>query len=125
MPNRPGWKAVQIGPVESNGEWSQKWEEVPKTAEELNAQDITNLEPPSDLGLNDEHGVQIKFAVDNGPVWKDDHWEIDWQTEEYPYRVKRLNAYGALNLQIEHIVERGLDSWKAHVEEIKARYPKT
>ena len=124
-PTKAGWKANQVGPVKENGAWTQKWEEVAKTENELSASDITNPDPPSGAALEDEHGVEVRTHVDNGPVWKGDHWEVDWQMEDLPYRVKRLNAYGKPYQQIEHITENGLESWKAHVETIKARYPKT
>ena len=124
-PYTAGWHSNQVGPVESNGSWSQKWEQVPKTAEELSPQDITNPETPRGDVLQDEHGVESKFAVDNGPIWKDDHWEIDWIFEELPYRIKRLNAYGASDIQLEYITENGLEAWQSRVAEIKAQYPKS
>lgn len=36
----------------------------------------------------------------------------------------REDAYGLVSAQIEYITENGLDAWQAHVEEIKAMYPK-
>ena len=37
----------------------------------------------------------------------------------------RRAEYGSPEDQLEHITEKGLDSWKAFVEEVKARHPKS
>ena len=40
------------------------------------------------------------------------------------YTSKRLKEYGSAQEQIEFITEKGLDAWKANVDEIKKKYPK-
>tara|TARA_R100000963_G_scaffold27247_1_gene18583 strand:- start:41 stop:583 length:543 start_codon:yes stop_codon:yes gene_type:complete len=120
-----GHKAVQLGPIkEADGSWTQKWELKVKEESELVSSDFTNLEPPSGSELLDEHGVEVYTHLNGGPIWKTDHWEIDWVKEELPYKIKRLNAYGDWRGQLEFISENGLEAWQTKVAEIKARYPK-
>ena len=125
MSATPGHKAVQVGPVkEGDGSWTQKWELQAKEESELVDSDFTNLEQPSGAELLDEHGVEIYTHLNGGSVWKTDHWEIDWVKEDFPYKIKRLNAYGDWRDQLEFISENGLEAWQTKVAEIKARYPK-
>lgn len=47
------------------------------------------------------------------------------EVEETPeWLMKRLEAYGLLNEQIEYITENGLDKWQEKVTKIKADNPK-
>lgn len=40
------------------------------------------------------------------------------------YKSQRRDAYGSFGDQLDMIYKEGLDAWKAHVDAVKAKYPK-
>ena len=110
-----GYKPVEGSPVNEDGVWKQSWSLVVKDKSEVSPDEITNTEMP----------VRDGYIYNNeGIEWDGSKWIQSWGEVELDVIQKRIMAYGSAAEQIEHIVENGLDSWIAKVEEIKAKYPK-
>ena len=124
MPDKPGWKVSSSSPKLIDGVWTLSWEQVPKVESELTPEDIEDVEMPVQEGYT---------AIDSGAEWKDDKWVQKWNLVEDTYKEKRIKEYGSghpfssfdyLLVQLEYIVENGLDAWQTRVNEIKDKYPK-
>ena len=54
----------------------------------------------------------------------DEEYEARFPKPELGYAEKRQSEYGSWQEQLEIINEQGMDAWKEHINNIKAKYPK-
>jgi hypothetical protein len=111
-----GYKAIEGQPKKVGDNWTQVWDSVAKTLEELVDGDVVSVEKPTADGFD---------AIEGSPEFVDGEWRQTWNLNELDWVNKRLRAYGLPKDQIEFITENGLEAWQSKVAEIKAKYPKS
>ena len=118
-----GHKAIEGMPTFSNGVCTQAWEFILK--------DPTEVTEEEKIGEVYKHrgavypGHEGQRATEVLPVWDGNQWNRTFQWADISYDESRLDAYGPVHKQLEHITENGLESWQTKVAEIKIRYPKS
>jgi|ETNmetMinimDraft_30_1059905.scaffolds.fasta_scaffold29014_2 hypothetical protein len=119
-PSASGYKPVEGDLVNEDGVWKQSWSLVVKDKSQVSPDEVTNTEMPVRDGyLYESEGIEW-----DGSKWIQSWSEVELTALDIDVVQKRIMAYGSVAEQIEHIVENGLDSWIAKVDEIKAKYPK-
>jgi|TARA_R110000824_G_scaffold121016_1_gene276905 hypothetical protein len=118
-----GHKAIEGMPTFSNGVCTKDWEFILK--------DPTEVTEGEKVGEVYEHrgvvypGHEGQRATEVLPVWDGNQWNREYQWDNISYHESRLDAYGPVHEQLEHIAENGLESWQTKVAEVKTRYPKS
>ena len=99
-PSQSGHKAVEVFPTIKDRSYTQTWELVLKSPEELHSSEIV-YEPP----------VQEGFAAEaTEPEWIDDKWKMQYELVAIGYQESRQAEYGTAESQIEFITENGLEA---------------
>lgn len=111
-----GWKPVAATPTWDGSQWNQAWTHVAKEATDLSDSEITAVAQPVKEGFSYEQGA---------PELDGDVWKQTWVESENDWIMNRMIAYGGANVQLEYIMENGVDAFVTRQAAIKTKYPKS
>ena len=75
-----------------------------------------------------EYDACVKFTSGSKPMWEDVLEEYNLLVEKQSseqYIYDRLNSYPSIVDQLDKIFHDGVDAWKAEIQAIKDKYPKS
>jgi uncharacterized protein involved in tellurium resistance len=89
------------------------------------SQAIFKINPVAEFSYNEENIDSIQWHNGTTPIPKEQILAIIPIVERETNIIKnRINEYGSWQDQLDEIYHKGLDSWKARISSIKAKYPK-
>jgi hypothetical protein len=89
------------------------------------SQAIFKINPVAEFSYNEENIDTIQWYNGTTPIPKEQILAMIPIVERETNIIKnRINEYGSWQSQLDEIYHEGLDSWKARISSIKAKYPK-
>ena len=89
------------------------------------SQAIFKINPVAEFSYNEENIDSIQWHNGTTPIPKEQILAMIPIVEKEINIIKnRINEYGSWQSQLDEIYHEGLDSWKARISSIKAKYPK-